>query len=205
MVRSPVSDTSTVVPVRASAPTETGAVRVNVAVGNRSDSTPMDLIRLSRRPSSLWSCVRSASNVAVDTRTPAPPASMARLPVTALVRPTASVRAVTPPSCSRTRYPTRLPSPTDQVPVIPAGVGSIGADVPPASTEGSTVAEAPGVMVGANDSAGTESPARNCWKTRKPPIARMATPTAITRGSRGRVIGTSENNERSCRPHHRPT
>ncbi len=102
-VRSPFSVTSDAVPVRAAAGTSTGDVRLKVAVGKLSVSSPSLRSRLSRIGLS------DAIEVVSTDRAPAvrlvvvPEVPTVIDPVTLSVRPTASLSAGRLASCSRTR------------------------------------------------------------------------------------------------------
>src|SRR5689334_13356441 len=73
-------------------------------------------MRRSRIPRSLVRVDTSTVKLAAVTLYPSADRARVRLPVTDEVRPTASVGAGSPASCSRTRYPVTEPVPTVQVP-----------------------------------------------------------------------------------------
>ncbi len=102
-VRSPSADTFTACPLAVSVGRGIGFDETNVALGNWLVSRPSVRMRLSRRLSSLVSLVRSASNLASVASSALPDRATVTEPVTAGVRPTASLLAGRAASFSRTR------------------------------------------------------------------------------------------------------
>lgn len=111
--------------------TSMGAAATKAAEGNRSVSRPTVRIRLSRRDSSLSSCVRSALKLVPEAITVSPWRLRVTEPVTALVLPTASVLAGRRASRSRTRYPTTDSGLGFHVPSTSPLSGTGEADAPP--------------------------------------------------------------------------
>src|SRR5438552_8505012 len=103
MVRSPVAEMWIVWPLPASAASAIGDVNLNVAVGYRSLSSPWEWIRWSRLDWSLVSLLTSTETSAASTEYPLAAYVRVSVPVTAVVRPTASLGAESEASVSRTR------------------------------------------------------------------------------------------------------